>query len=114
MVASVGRKVMSVGTLLSAIALVRIQVLIRHANGAHPKEMADLMTRLGFSEKSFDGSLMVVGYQYAVLRRSFLEMNGTYLERERNALLFWYIILFTGAALGLAGLVMQFVESKPI
>jgi hypothetical protein len=114
MVASVGRKVMSVGTLLSAIALVRIQILIRHASGAHPKEIADLIARLGFSEKSLDGSLMVVGYQYAVLRRPFLEMNGTYLERERNALLIWYLILFTGVALGLAGLVMQFLESRPI
>jgi hypothetical protein len=112
--ASVGRKVMSAGTFIGAIGLVRIQVLIRRANVAYPKEMADLLARLGYSEKSFEGSLMVIGYQYAVLRRPFFEMNGTSLERERNALLLWFAVLFTGVALGIAGLVMEFLESRPI
>lgn len=102
---------MSAGTLLGAIGLVRIQVLIRRASVSHPKEMADLIARLGYSEKSFEGSLMVIGYQYAVLRR---QMNGTSLERERNALLLWFAVIFTGVALGIAGLVMEFLESRPI
>jgi hypothetical protein len=110
--ASVGRKVMSAGTFIGAIGVVRIRVLIRRANVAHPNEMADLLARLGYSEKSFEGSLMVIGYQYAVLRRPFFEMNGTSLER--NALLLWFAVLFTGVALGIAGLVMEFLESRPI
>src|SRR6202790_1822542 len=97
--ASIGRRVMSVGTLLGAIGLVRIQVLIRRAHSAHPQEMEDLLARLGYSEKSVESSLMIVGYQYAVLRRPFLEMSGTSLERERSALLLWFAVMFTGVAL---------------
>jgi hypothetical protein len=112
--ASVGRQVMSTGILLGAIGLVRIQVLIRRANVAHPKEMTDLLARLGYSEKPLEGSLIVIGYQYAVLRRPFLEMNGTSLERERGALLLWFVVFFTGLALCIAGLVMESLEFRPI
>jgi hypothetical protein len=109
---SIGRKVMSVGTILAATGLVRIQMLVRRANVAHPKEMANLLAHLGYAERSLEGSLMVVGYQYAVLRRPFLEMDGTSLERERNALLLWYVVFFTGVSLGIAGLVTEFLESR--
>ncbi len=105
---------MSAGTLLGATGLVRIQVLLRRANVAHPKELADLVARLGYSNKLYEGSLMVIGYQYAVLRRPFSEMTGTSFERERNALLLWFVALLAGVALGIAGFVMEFLESRPI
>jgi hypothetical protein len=105
---------MSVGTLLGAIGLVRIQVLIRRARAAHPQEMEALLARLGYSEKSVESSLMIVGYQYAVLRRPFLEMSGTSLERERSALLLWFAAMFTGVALGVAGIAMEVLEARGI
>lgn len=112
--ASIGRRVMSVGTLLGAIGLVRIQILIRCARSAHPQEMEGLLARLGYSEKSTEASLMIIGYQYAVLRRPFLEMSGTYLERERSELLLWFVVMFIGVALGIAGIVMEVLEAKAI
>jgi hypothetical protein len=112
--ASIGRRVISVGTLLGAIGLVRIQVLIRRAHAAHPQEMGDLLARHGYSEKSVESSLMIVGYQYAVLRRPFLEMSGTSLERERTALLLWFAVMFAGVALGVAGIAMEILEARAI
>jgi hypothetical protein len=105
---------MSVGTLLGAIGLVRIQVLIRRAHSAHPREMEGLLARLGYSEKSAEASLMIIGYQYAVLRRPFLEMSGTSLERERSELLLWFAVMFIGVALGVAGIAMDVLETRPI
>jgi hypothetical protein len=112
--ASIGRRMISVGTLLGAIGLVRIQVLIRRAHAAHPQEMGHLLARLGYSEKSVESSLMIVGYQYAVLRRPFLEMSGTSLERERTALLLWFAVMFAGVALGVAGISMEILEARAI
>jgi hypothetical protein len=112
--ASIGRKLSSVGTLLGAIGLVRIQVLIRRTHAAHPREMADLLARLGYSEKSVQPSLLIVAYQYAVLRRPFLEVRGTSLERERSALLLWFAVMFTGGTLGVAGIVMEILEDGAI
>jgi multisubunit Na+/H+ antiporter MnhG subunit len=59
--ASIGRRMISVGTLLGAIGLVRIQVLIRRAHAAHPQEMGHLLARLGYSEKSVDDSYRCSG-----------------------------------------------------
>jgi hypothetical protein len=112
--ASIGRRVMSVGTLLGAIGLVRIQVLIRRAHAAHPQEMESLLARLGYSEKSAEVSLMIIGYQYAVLRRPFLEMSGTSLEHERSELLLWFAVMFIGVALGIAGIAMEVLEARAI
>jgi hypothetical protein len=112
--ASIGRRVMSAGTLLGAIGLVRIQVLIRRAHSAHPQEMEGLLARLGYSEKSAEASLMIIGYRYAVLRHPFLEMSGTSLERERSELLLWFAILFIGVALGIAGIAMEVLEARAI
>jgi hypothetical protein len=105
---------MAVGTLLGAIGLVRIQVLIRRAHSAHPKEMEGLLARLGYSEKSAEASLTIIGYQYAVLRRPFLEMGGTSLERERSELLLWFAIMFIGVALGIAGIAMEMLDARAI
>jgi hypothetical protein len=112
--ASIGRTVMSVGALLGAIGLVRIQVLIRRAHAAYPQEVEDLLAGLGYSEKSVESSLMIVGYQYAVLRRPFPEMSGTSLEHERSALLLWFAVMFTGVALGIAGVAMEVLEARAI
>jgi hypothetical protein len=112
--ASIGRGLMSVGTLLGAIGLVRIQVLIRRAHSAHPRELEGLLARLGYSEKSAESSLIIIGYQYAVLRRPFVEMSGTSLERERSELLLWFAIMFIGVALGIAGVAMEVLETGAI
>lgn len=70
--ASIGRRMISVGTLLGAIGLVRIQLLIRRAHAAHPREMGDMLARLGYSEKSVESSLMIVGS----VRRSSASVPG--------------------------------------
>lgn len=57
---------------------------IRRACAEHPQAMANLLARLGYAEKPVEASLMIVGIQYAVLRRPFLEIGGTSLERERS------------------------------
>ena len=111
---SIGRKVISVGVLLAAIGLARSQVLIRRAYVAHPRETRNLLSRIGYSDKSVQGSLLIVGYQYAVLRRPFQEMSGTSLERERIALLLWFAVMFIGVAVGIAGLAMEVVEARAI
>ena len=50
--------------------------------------------------------MLIVGYTYALLRRPFSELEGTAVERERNRLLIWFTLLFTGVAIGLQGLVL--------
>ena len=110
--ASIGRKLMSVGTLLGAIGLVRIQVLVRRAHSAHPQEIEGLLARLGYAEKSVESSLMIVVYQYAVLRRPFLEMSGTPFERERSELLLWFAVMFVGVALGISGIAVEVLEAR--
>lgn len=111
---SIGREVMSVGTLLGAIGLVRIRILIGNAQSAHPHEMESLLVRCGYSEKPVEASLMIVGYQYAVLRRPFSEIHGTCLERERGALLIWFAIMFLGCVLILAGFAIEVFEARSI
>jgi hypothetical protein len=111
---SIGRKVMSVGILLGAIGLVRIRMLIGSAQSAHPQEMESLLARRGYSEKPVEASLMIVGYQYAVLRRPFPEIHGTCLERERSALLLWFAIMFIGVVLILAGFAIEVFEARSI
>jgi hypothetical protein len=102
---------MFIGTLLSAIGLVRIRVLIGSAQSAHPQEMEDLLARRGYSEKPVEASLMIVGYQYAVLRHPIPEINGTLLERQRSALLLWFAVFFIGIAMGLAGVAIEVLEA---
>jgi len=57
---------------------------------------------------------MIVGYQYAVLRRPFLEIRGTSLEFERSELLVWFAVIFIGVALGIAGIAMEILEARAI
>jgi len=111
---SLGRKLMSVGTLLAAIGIVRIQVLMQRAYAADPREVTRLLVRLGLAEKSTESSLLIAAYQYAVLRRPCLEVSGTSIERERSALLGWFAVMFIGLAVGLAGVVMEILEARGI
>jgi hypothetical protein len=111
---SIGRKVMSVGVLISVISLARSQVIIRRAYIAHPRETQKVLSRLGYAGKSVEASLFIVGYQYAVLRRPFQEMSGPSLERELNALLFWLALMFIGIAVGLAGVAIQLAEARAL
>jgi hypothetical protein len=111
---SIGRKVISVGVLLGAIGLARSQTLVRRAYIAHPQEMRNLLSRLGYSGKSIEASLLIVSYQYAVLRRPFQELDGTSLERERRALLIWFAVMFIGIAVGIAGVAMEVAEARVI
>jgi hypothetical protein len=105
---------MSLGVLLGAIGLVRIRMLISRAQSAHPQEMESLLARHGYTEKPVEASLMIVGYQYAVLRRPFSEIHGTYLERERGALLIWFVMFFLGCVLVLAGFVIEVFAAMSI
>jgi hypothetical protein len=111
---SIGRKVMSVGILLGAIGLVRVQVLTRRAYAEHPEAMTNVLARLGYTEKPVEASLMIVGYQYAVLRRPFLEIRGTSLERERSGMLMWFAVMFLGVVVGIVGFAMEVMEHRAI
>jgi hypothetical protein len=111
---TIGRKVMSIGILLGAVGLVRIRMLIGSAQSAHPQEMESLVAQRGLSEKPAEASLIIVGYQYAVLRRPFPEIHGTCLERERSALLLWFVIMFIGVVLVLAGFAIEVFEAGSI
>jgi hypothetical protein len=111
---SIGRRVIAVGVLLGAIGVARCRVLIRRAYIAHPQETRNLLSRLGYSDKSVEASLLIVGYQHAVLRRHSQEMSGTSLERERSALLLWFAVMFIGVAVGIAGVAMEVLEARAI
>jgi hypothetical protein len=105
--ASIGRKMTSLGVVISAISLVKIQMVIRAAQSENPEQMQNVLARLGFSGKSEEASLMIVGYQYAVLRRPFPEVSGTSMERKKRALLLWFVLMFGGLVLGVMGFVME-------
>jgi len=100
------RKVIAAGTVLSAVALVRLGVSLRRAFSAHPQETARLFSRLGYSAQPNESELLIVGYRYALLRRPFAELEGTAAERERNGLQIWFTLFLAGVAIGLAGLAM--------
>jgi hypothetical protein len=57
---------------------------------------------------------MIVGYQFAVLRRPFPKIHGTCLECERSALLLWFAIMFVGVVLVFAGFAIEVVEARSI
>ena len=100
------RKLSAAGTLLGAVALARLSVSLRGSFAEHPTETARLFGRLGYSAQPNDSEMLIVGYTYALLRRPFSELEGTAVERERNRLLIWFTLLFTGVAIGLQGLVL--------
>jgi len=95
---------MAAGTLLGTVALVRIRVTLRRALSEHPDRTARLFLRLGYSPQPTEAEMLIVGYRYAFLRRSFPEFKGTSVEEERTALLLWFSIFFVGLAIGLVGI----------
>jgi hypothetical protein len=50
--------------------------------------------------------MLIVGYRYAFLRRSFPEFEGTAIGQQRTALFLWFLVFFVGLAIGLVGVVM--------
>ena len=103
---STSRRLMSAGALLGTIALVRIGVTLRGALSAHPERVSQLFSRLGYSPHPSEAEVLIVGYQYAFLRRTFPEFEGTPVERERTAIFLWFAVLFVGVAIGLVGVVI--------
>jgi hypothetical protein len=97
---------MAVGTLLGTVALVRIGVTLRRALSEHPDRTAQLFLRLGYPSQPTEAEMLIVGYRYAFLRRSFPEFEGTAVERERTAIFLWFAVLFVGVAIGLVGVVI--------
>jgi hypothetical protein len=100
---------MVAGAFLGTAALVRIAVTLRGALSAHPDRTARLFLRLGYSPQPNEAEMLIVGYQYAFLHRSFPELEGTAVEEERTALLLWFTVLFVGVAIGLVGVVIASV-----
>ena len=98
------RKLMVAGTLLGAIALVRIRGTLGRAFLAHPEQTSRLFSQLGYSAPPSESEVLIAGYQYAFLRRSFPEFKGTSVEQERTALLLWFAVFFVGLAIGLVGI----------
>jgi len=105
-----GKKLLSVGAFFGLVALARIRVSFRRAFSAHPHEATSVLTRLGYSSPPSEAELLMVGYKYALLRRPFPELDGTAVQRGHNVLLLWFILLFAGVLIGLAGLVVEAAE----
>jgi len=61
---------------------------------------------VGFSPQPSEAERLIIGYQYALLRRTIPELSGTAVAGERTTLLLWFAVLFVGVAVGLVGLVM--------
>jgi hypothetical protein len=76
--------------------------------------MTNLLARLGYTHKPVEASLMIVGYQYTVLRRPFLEIGGTSLERARSEMLLWFAVMFLGVAVRMLGIAIEAMEHRAI
>jgi hypothetical protein len=106
MTVGTSRQLMAAGSLLATVALVRIGVTLRGALSAHPDRTARLFLRLGYSPQPNEAEMLIVGYLYAFLRRSFPEFEGTAVEQQRTAILLWFSVFFVGLSVGLAGVVI--------
>jgi hypothetical protein len=100
------RKLIAAGTLLAAVSLARAGATLRSSFAAHPTETEQLFGRLGYSAQPNDSEMLIVGYRYAFLRRPFVKLEGTAVERDRNRLLIWFALLFAGLTIGLVGLAL--------
>jgi hypothetical protein len=107
-----GKRIFAGGIFVSVVALARIRASVRGAFHANPLEVSLLLTRLGYSSPPSEAELMIVGYQYALLRRHFPELDGTAVHRGQNALLLWFVLAFAGVLIGLMGIVVEFIEIK--
>jgi hypothetical protein len=106
-----GRKIIAAGTFVGVVALARISVSLRQAFAANPQEVSSVLARFGYSSPPGEAELMIVGYKYALLRRPFPELDGTAAQRKRSSLGFWFVLLFAGVLVGLAGIVVEVVET---
>jgi hypothetical protein len=100
-----GRKIIAAGTFVGVVALARISVSLRQAFAANPQEVSSVLARFGYSSPPGEA------YKYALLRRPFPELDGTAAQRKRSSLGFWFVLLFAGVLVGLAGIVVEVVET---
>ena len=107
---SVSRKLMASGALIAAVAHVRLGIRLQHAFSAQPEKSAQLFAGLGYSWPPRESELLVVGFQYAFVRRAYPGLEGTPVEAQRNMLALWCALFVAGAVIGFAGLVLSFVE----
>jgi hypothetical protein len=105
-----GKTLLSVGLGISVVALARINLSLRRAFSANPHEVSSALTRLGYSSPPSEAEILIVGYQYALLRKPFPELDGTTVQLRQRALSLWFVFLFAGVLIGLAGLVIEAVE----
>jgi hypothetical protein len=106
-----GKRLFAGGMFVSVVALARFRASVRGAFHANPLEVSSLLTRLGYSSPPSEAELMIVGYQYAFLRRRpFPELDGTAVHRGRNALLLWFVLALAGLLIAVAGLIVELVE----
>ena len=105
-----GKTLLSVGIGMSVVALAKINLSLRRAFSANPHEVSLVLTRFGYSSPPSEAEILIVGYQYALLRKPFPELDGTTVQLRQRALSLWFVFLFAGVLIGLAGLVIEAVE----
>jgi len=106
----VGKQFLGVGLGISVVALARINLSLRGALSANPHEISSALTRLGYSSPPSEAEILKLGYQYALLRKPFPELNGTAVQLRQRALSVWFVFLFAGALIMLVGFVMEAIE----
>jgi hypothetical protein len=92
-------QLMGIGLLGGVTALVRILVLLNRAAYSNPHEMALALKELGFPPEPTESALLIVGYQYTLLRRRIPQLEGSRLESERASIGLWYVLFIAGAML---------------
>src|ERR1700722_11581182 len=108
----VGKQFLGVGLGISVVALARINLSLRGALSANPHEVSSALTRLGYSSPPSEAEILIVGYQYALLRKPFPELDGTTLQLRQRELSLWFVFLFAGVLIGLVVFVIEAVEIK--
>jgi len=105
-----GKQLIGVGLGISVLTLARINLSLRGAFSAHPNEVSSALARLGYSSPPSEAEILILGYQYALFRKPFPELNGTVVQLRQKALSVWFVFLLAGVLITLAGLVMEGVE----
>jgi hypothetical protein len=105
-----GKKFLGAGIGISVVAIARISFSLRSALSTNPREIASALKRLGYNSPPSEAELLILGYQYALLRKLFPELEGTAIQLRRRGLTLGFVFLFTGALIILAGFVIEFAE----
>ena len=87
-----GKQLLGIGLGLSVLALAKINLSLRGAFSAHPHEISSALTRLGYSSPPSEAEILIFGYQYALLRKPFPELNGTAVQLRQSALSVWFVL----------------------